>query len=201
MKAVHSAFVCSCLMLVSTQAMSQKQDIAVTVDGSNFGRGSDIAVNVGLLPLKTKRNLPRKLPRGYSNPTAFYMACTAKNEASSWNNGLGAEVFCDLKDEQTKIAQSKAEEVDDIASGSNSHHTFSEKLSLPENPEGTKLWIITRLDYDFPGLPAGDHKSLYGSTYLIYRCDHAGSGKADLVSCGYYTPGGYTIHKVGNMTC
>lgn len=178
-------------ILWSSHASAQTQDLKISTDQGTAAPGMAIPVNVELLPTK---NRIRKLPDGYSSPTAFYMACTAKDETSHWKTGLGAEVFCNLTDSQTKIFHSQAESVEDIASGSSKKHTFAEKVTLPEHPIGTKLWVIVRLDYNFPGLEPGVHQSLYGSTTMIYRCEQLAAGKAGKVNCSYYTPGAYAAH-------
>ena len=169
---------------------AQQRDIKVSVDGGKFEPGTEIPVSVALMPAGAK---PGRLPQGASNPRAFYFACTAKNEADTWKTGLGAEVFCDLADAQTKLFSGHEEPVGDIVNGT-SRHTFSEKLLLPKQPVGTKLWAIVRLDYDAPGLAPGIHGSLYGSVHLLYRCE-GGKGVTDKVTCRYYTPGGWAIQR------
>lgn len=195
MAACHFALSVLLLALVSTSASAQKQDLKVSIDGSSFARGGSVDVHVGLLG-KTKYGTAPSLPKDSGNAQAWYQACTTADEKTVPND-FGSGNFCALKDQQTKVGQSKPESVDDIANGAKTQHTFSERLLLPESPAGTKLWVFSYLTYTVPGLAPGTSKTLVGSTYLLYRCDKAkpGSPKSTVQSCAYYTPGGFAIKK------
>lgn len=181
------------LALTATTAFAQNQRriLDVTVGGGNFERGTDLTVRLKVAG-KSIYGTAARLPKGSSNVRAWYDACTSVDEKS--DPGPSAlSVFCDLKDEQTRLVHTAEEPAEELLTGQ--QHAFKKPLNLPKSPVGTKLWIIVGVNYD-KASPQGSEQ-VVGWTSLLYRCERigAGSAKNTLMKCAYYTPGAFAIKQ------
>jgi hypothetical protein len=179
----------ACSLAALESAHSQIGPLQVGISRSSISPGDAVGVTLALTPIG---KLPRKLPQG-SNSTAWYTACTTEDENVS--AAQHPADFC-KNGSRTFLADttSKAESVNEIGNGK--VHTFSDNVSLPKSPSGTKVFFVVALDTASP--PDQIHTTSYGIATLLYRCETGkGEAKTTLRSCRYWTPNAWALHRAG----
>jgi hypothetical protein len=189
----------------SIAAADPKQEFVVSVKGDHlaFPMGSQVTVSIALFPIKLGAPLPNRpghLKKGYSNPTATFVACgsdSATLPSLYFPTGSSSTPWCAS---DALLAKEANVAVEGLASGQTPTFTFTKTLSLPSLTGNTApfshVWVLAVIEAGYQ--PEGVITPMRAWLRLTEHCEGGGKGPTSKVDCAYWTDGAWALHKVGS---